>query len=68
MVDPDSATSLLRLTNISMSFGGIKALNNLSFEVEENQTTCSIGPNGSGPERKLRHTCSDYCADHGSSA
>lgn len=48
MLNPDPAMSLLKLTNISKSFGGIKALNDLSFEVEENQITGLIGPNGSG--------------------
>lgn len=36
------------VSNVSKSFGGIKALNNVSFEVEENQITGLIGPNGSG--------------------
>lgn len=40
--------AILRVTKVSKSFGGIKALNELSFEVEENQITGLIGPNGSG--------------------
>ncbi|MCS6769708.1 MAG: ABC transporter ATP-binding protein [Candidatus Caldarchaeum sp.] len=40
--------TILQVRNISKSFGGVRALNELSFEVEENQITGLIGPNGSG--------------------
>lgn len=42
------SVTILVVNNVSKSFGGIKALNNISFEVEENQITGLIGPNGSG--------------------
>ena len=39
---------MLTVRNLSKSFGGISALNNCNFEVEENTITALIGPNGAG--------------------
>ena len=39
---------MLSLKNISKSFGGIKAVDKCTFEVEENTITSLIGPNGAG--------------------
>ena len=39
---------MLALKNISVQFGGIKALTNVSFEVEKNSLFSIIGPNGAG--------------------
>ncbi len=40
--------SLFKVENLSIQFGGLKAVNNVSFEVEENAIFSIIGPNGSG--------------------
>ena len=40
--------ALLKFDNISLSFGGITALKNVSFDVKENSITSIIGPNGAG--------------------
>jgi branched-chain amino acid transport system ATP-binding protein len=40
--------SLLRLSNIKKSFGGLKAVDCLDLEVEEGKITGLIGPNGAG--------------------
>lgn len=40
--------SLLHVKNLSMKFGGITAVSDLSFEVEEGQIYSVIGPNGAG--------------------
>jgi branched-chain amino acid transport system ATP-binding protein len=37
-----------KVENLSISFGGIKAVDNISFEVEKNKIFSIIGPNGSG--------------------
>ena len=39
---------MLELKNISVQFGGIKALNNVSFKIEEKALFSIIGPNGAG--------------------
>ncbi|MAG91208.1 hypothetical protein CMO83_03925 [Candidatus Woesearchaeota archaeon] len=39
---------MLSLKNVSKSFGGVKAVNGCTFEVEENTITSLIGPNGAG--------------------
>jgi len=36
------------IKNLSISFGGLKAVNDISFDVEENEIFSIIGPNGSG--------------------
>lgn len=40
--------SLLRANNISVSFGGVKAVQNVSFSIEQGEVLGLIGPNGSG--------------------
>ena len=39
---------MLSLKNVSKSFGGVKAVDKCSFDVEENTITSLIGPNGAG--------------------
>ncbi len=40
--------SFLDVSNITVRFGGITALNDLSFDVDEGQICALIGPNGAG--------------------
>jgi branched-chain amino acid transport system ATP-binding protein len=39
---------ILRVEHLTMRFGGLLAVNNLSFEVARGQITALIGPNGAG--------------------
>jgi len=39
---------MLRLEDVSKNFGGLPALNNVSFDVPSGQLTALIGPNGAG--------------------
>ena len=39
---------MLELKKISVQFGGIKALNDVSFKIEEKSLFSIIGPNGAG--------------------
>jgi neutral amino acid transport system ATP-binding protein len=41
-------TALLRVENVSRSFGGVQALRDCSLDVEKGSITGLIGPNGSG--------------------
>ena len=41
-------TKLLEVRNLAKSFGGVKAVNNLDFDLEEGQLLAMIGPNGAG--------------------
>lgn len=41
-------TTILKVQNLSKSFGGVKAVRNVSFELAEGQLLAMIGPNGAG--------------------
>jgi branched-chain amino acid transport system ATP-binding protein len=49
----NEANVVLRLENISLSFGGVKALTNISFDVMEHEIRSIIGPNGAGKSSML---------------
>ena len=38
----------LHLENVTMQFGGVVSVNNLTLDVPENQIIALIGPNGAG--------------------
>lgn len=40
--------NILRLSDVSMHFGGVKAIDHLSLEVNEGEIVAVIGPNGAG--------------------
>ncbi len=44
---------ILDVKNISLSFGGVKALQNISFDVKEHEVRAIIGPNGAGKSSML---------------
>ena len=53
-VDPaDTAGVVLDVRNISLSFGGVKALTDISFDVREHEVRAIIGPNGAGKSSML---------------
>ena len=39
---------MLSIKNLYKSFGGIRAINNVSLEIEKSSITALIGPNGAG--------------------
>ena len=44
---------ILDVKNISLSFGGVKALQGISFDVREHEVRAIIGPNGAGKSSML---------------
>ena len=44
---------MLDVQNISLSFGGVKALTNISFNVKRHEVRAIIGPNGAGKSSML---------------
>ena len=46
--------SMLKVTDLVVSYGGIEALKGISFEVEEGQIVTLIGANGAGKSTTLR--------------
>jgi branched-chain amino acid transport system ATP-binding protein len=53
------------LRNITMSFGGLKAVNALDLDVEQNQIFSLIGPNGAGKSTVLNIISRFYQPDSG---
>jgi len=47
------ADVMLDMRNISLSFGGVKALSDISFNVREHEIRAIIGPNGAGKSSML---------------
>ncbi len=45
---PALGKTLLTVTNVSKSYGGLRALSEVSFEVKEGEVLSIVGPNGAG--------------------
>jgi branched-chain amino acid transport system ATP-binding protein len=60
-----SDRALLRLTDVSKSFGGIRALYDLNCEVPQGRITGVIGPNGAGKTTLFNVITGAYRADTG---
>jgi ABC-type branched-subunit amino acid transport system ATPase component len=60
-----SGNSLLEVRNLSISFGGLKALNRVNFNVIEGQIFSLIGPNGAGKTTALNVITRLYEPDDG---
>jgi len=57
--------SLLDLANITKSFGGLMAVNEVSFDVEEGTIVGLIGPNGAGKTTVFNLITGNHRADRG---
>ncbi|MBU0724889.1 MAG: ABC transporter ATP-binding protein [Alphaproteobacteria bacterium] len=51
--DVPSGETVLRLSDIELGFGGVKAINKVSFEVRKGEILAIIGPNGAGKSSML---------------
>jgi len=57
---------ILEVKNISLRFGGVKALNDISFDVREHELRAIIGPNGAGKSSMLNCINGVYTPQEGS--
>ena len=58
-------STLLEMRGISKSFGGIRAVNDVSLKVESGRIVSIIGPNGAGKTTVFNCVTGFYCPDHG---
>lgn len=56
---------ILRVENISKSFGGVKALEDINLTISEGETLCLVGENGSGKSTLIKIISGIYSADQG---
>lgn len=61
----NTSKPILRVENISLSFGGTQALIDVSFEVKEGEIFAIIGPNGAGKTSMLNCVNNFYKPDSG---
>jgi branched-chain amino acid transport system ATP-binding protein len=61
----DSGPPLLEVSGLTKAFGGLIAVNDLSFEVHDGEIVGLIGPNGSGKTTALNLITAEYPADAG---
>jgi len=60
------SNSLLELTGVHKSFGGLRVINDISFAVERGSRTALIGPNGAGKTTIFNLISGVYPIDSGS--
>ncbi|ADZ92746.1 ABC transporter ATP-binding protein [Marinomonas mediterranea] len=61
-----SQDSILKVENLVMHFGGIKALNDVNFEIKRGSVSALIGPNGAGKTTVFNCLTGFYKATGGS--
>src|SRR5713226_1454189 len=64
---PDAAVGdvLLSVENVSLAFGGVKAISDVSFDVRKGEIRAIIGPNGAGKTSMLNVINGFYQPQHG---
>ena len=56
---------MLELRNLSKTFGGVRAVDNLTTTIEKGEIFCLIGPNGSGKSTTVNLICGVLAASEG---
>jgi branched-chain amino acid transport system ATP-binding protein len=64
--DVPSGRPLLEIRDVELSFGGVRALRGVSFEVQQNELFAIIGPNGAGKSSIFNCLSSVYRPQAGS--
>ncbi len=62
----NSAEVILSVDNVSLAFGGVKALSEVTFDVREREVRAIIGPNGAGKSSMLNVINGVYHPQQGS--
>jgi branched-chain amino acid transport system ATP-binding protein len=57
--------TLLAVENVSLSFGGVKAITDVSFDIRKGEIRAIIGPNGAGKTSMLNVVNGFYHPQHG---
>ncbi len=57
--------AILEIKNVTKKFGGLTALNDVSFQVEEGEIRGLIGPNGAGKSTMFKNIAGFYAPTHG---
>lgn len=57
--------TFIKLTNISKSFAGVKALQDVSLTIKKGEVRCLAGENGCGKSTLIKTISGVYKADHG---
>ena len=68
MAERKSGEVILEVKNISLRFGGVKALSDISFDVREHELRAIIGPNGAGKSSLLNCINGVYTPQEGTIA
>jgi branched-chain amino acid transport system ATP-binding protein len=66
VADRKTGDVILEVNNISLRFGGVKALTDISFNVREHEVRAIIGPNGAGKSSMLNCINGVYAPQEGS--
>jgi branched-chain amino acid transport system ATP-binding protein len=65
MRSPDVSDVLLSVEGVSLAFGGVKALTDVSFDIRKGEIRAIIGPNGAGKTSMLNVINGFYHPNHG---
>lgn len=57
--------TVMEIKNLNIAFGGLKAVQNVSFDILENELLGLIGPNGAGKTTVFNMITGFYCPDSG---
>ena len=60
-----SDTPIIKVEHISKNFRGLRAVNDLSLEIEKGKITGMIGPNGAGKSTTFNMICGYYPPSEG---